>query len=305
MLPLARLLLAAVIVFAAPDGAGPKAGGQAVPPPPPDANPGTVPPPPPDANPGTTPAPATPSKENISLKEMVNQASLRQNDPAAFQAWMTKIAPAYNRVFGDGAFARLTDFQKTCQEKCQPDQYMNTANFFQDAARLASLEDDARAGSPPPDSIEYKRRDAAIKDDLKTTVSSVQPQRDDAPEVITGFDKAYEPVKRVVMTPEEHQDSAQQAARQTDSAPSYSNLGNVLLQNGNASAAQGAFNQSINRDPSNADAYSGRAQADYNLGDYPAAAKDAASALDLNPQDEAARNTLLLSERRLPQGSWP
>ena len=87
MLPLARLLLAAVIVFAAPDGAGPKAGGQAVPPPPPDANPGTVPPPPPDANPGTTPAPATPSKENNSLKEMVNQASLRQNDPAAFQAW--------------------------------------------------------------------------------------------------------------------------------------------------------------------------------------------------------------------------
>lgn len=339
MLPLTRLLVAAVLAVAASEGAGPSPD---IPPPPPNADPGTtgdIPPPPPNADPGTTdeasPAPpntnpgtatsippppngdpgtvkgapdgsggsATQARAN--LAEMMNQASLRQNDPRAYEEWMARDAAAYNHVFGSDAFNSLTAFRDNCRTKCSPETWVNSASFFRGAGLLARLEDDASAGHPPKNSAEYASRDDQIKGELRGAIAQVTPRQGDAPEVITSFHQASEPVMNKVLSPREHEDASRRAAEQTNSAPSWNNLGNVLLQNGRTDQARSAYGQAIGRDPSNADAYSGRAKAEFELGNYPQAATDAAAALDFNPRLASARETLLLSERRLPQGSWP
>lgn len=58
------------------------------------------------------------------------------------------------------------------------------------------------------------------------------------------------------------------------------------------------FDNALDVDPKNSNALSGRAQAKYNLGDYPGANQDAKAALDIDPDDKAALAVSKLTDER-------
>ncbi len=79
---------------------------------------------------------------------------------------------------------------------------------------------------------------------------------------------------------------------------SYVFSGDYDLRQGQPASALAKAKQALSLDPDNAEAYSLRAAAYYELKRYPEAAADASAALRLNPGDPAARAVLKLAEGR-------
>ena len=71
--------------------------------------------------------------------------------------------------------------------------------------------------------------------------------------------------------------------------------GNSELASGSPQAAKSYANNAIAVDPRNSDAYSLRAAAEMDMRNYRAAATDARTALDLNPEDQRAKAVLMLA----------
>ena len=80
-----------------------------------------------------------------------------------------------------------------------------------------------------------------------------------------------------------------------DDVPTRMRIGRLFLDAGSPARAADVFRDVLKQDPRNADALTGRGQAEFALGDYRAAIVQFSNALHNNPSDKAAQKGLVLS----------
>ena len=207
----------------------------------------------------------------------------------------------FNKQFGAGAYEGLIGFSKRCffKDGCNR---LATADILKGADRFVALERDADQKSMDRKSPAYESRHQEIKQGMSKAMEVFRP-RDGAR---TTYDaeliRVADPIVKKIFSQNELLQYAQQNASSFKSAPSYAYLGQTLndFGPGPAGKARAAFDAALSQDPRNEEALSGRAQANFNLGDYPGAASDALAALKLDPADKRAHATLMLSEGRVP-----
>lgn len=204
------------------------------------------------------------------------------------------LAAVYDGYFGKGAWRDINRYLHRCQET-EGCNFLPAAGVITGAESFVALKKDKGVveGSPA-----YKQRHQEIRTKLHSAVDEVRPQKDSPAQLVKAFINSATPIVRKIYTPEEFLKFAQKNAVVTDAAPAYAHLGQVLNGQGPPGRAREAFNAALQRDPANQEALSGRAQANYNMGDYAGAASDAGAALKLNPGDKNAFATLKLSEGR-------
>jgi len=96
----------------------------------------------------------------------------------------------------------------------------------------------------------------------------------------------------------EQADHVEHYKKEQPGAHSSEYSGNYNLDNKNYRDARDDFNRALEYEPNNSQALSGRAAAQYNLGQFQAANSDARSALQINPNDAAAFSIYKLTQGR-------
>ena len=200
-----------------------------------------------------------------------------------------------------GCYKAAVDFKEGCNP--EPPARCNrlaAGQLIVGGDKFATLEKEVEEGKVQRGSGSYEDRRREIKGDMRSVVREISPRHGASSTYTQEFIKVADPVVKQVFTPKEREQFAQGVAGNTNSAPGHSYLGQTYNDLGNPGQAVPAFDAALAIDPKNPDALRGRAQARFDLGDYPGAARDASAALALDPNDARAYATLKLSENRAP-----
>lgn len=163
------------------------------------------------------------------------------------------------------------------------------ARMGADSQRLSEIEKGIDARSGDPRKLLEERRTVSL--DLDRLM------RDQMPPAIHRdvMDSLGPPLRELHFDMNKHADNYKGS---DPGAPSFNFSGDNDLKNGDPQAARDDFSKALEYDPRSEKALSGRAMANYQLGQYQAAFNDARSALQINPDDKAAIGVEKLSEGR-------
>ena len=203
----------------------------------------------------------------------------------------------FNKQFGQPSYENLKDFTARCRPEDGCD-YTATASLYTGADKFVGLQRDVDHNILVPESAGYRSRHQEIKNTLRGAMDEFHAQPGKNPSYETELIKVSDPILKKVFTPGELLKYAERNAASSDSAPYYAYLGQTLNAAGQPGKARDAFDAALDRNPSSQQALSGRAEARYELGDFPGAVTDARAALRLNPGDARALTALKFSEGR-------
>jgi tetratricopeptide (TPR) repeat protein len=213
-------------------------------------------------------------------------------------------AAAFDKQFcpqQPGCYRAAADFKDNCNP--EPPARCNrlaAGQLITGGDKFATLENEVAEGKVQRGSQDYENRRGGIKGEMRAVVREISPRHGASSSYTQEFIKIADPVVKQVFTPKEREQFAHNLAGTTGSAPAYNYLGETHNELGSPGQAVQAFDAALERDPGSRDALSGRAQANFSLGNFPAAARDAAAALAIDPNDARAYATLKLSENRAP-----
>lgn len=208
-------------------------------------------------------------------------------------------AVEFDKQFGPKAYEGITGFSDRCKsaDGCSK---LATADLIKGAYQFVDLQKDIETRTIAPDSDAYRSRHTEIKGGIRVTMEEFRPRPGAGSAYAADFIKFSDPIVKKIFTKEELVQYAERNATSSDSAPFYNYLGQTLYAAGPPAKAAAAFDAALQRDPKNADALTGRAEARLHMGDYPGAFRDANAALKLNPRNERAYAALKFSEGRVP-----
>ena len=203
----------------------------------------------------------------------------------------------FNKQFGGGAYEGIVGFSRRCLSADGCDK-LATGGVISGAYKYVDLEGDVEKKVLTRDSGEYRSRDDGIKSGIRGAMNEFHALPGKNPSYEAELIKVSDPILKKIFTPAELIQYAERNAASSDSAPYYAYLGQKLNGAGQPGKARDAFDAALERNPSSQEALSGRAEARYELGDFPGAVSDARAALQLNPGDERALTALKFSEGR-------
>jgi tetratricopeptide (TPR) repeat protein len=207
----------------------------------------------------------------------------------------------FNKEFGDGSYEGIVGFSRRCLSADGCDK-LATADVIDGAYKFVGLEKDVESRTLTRESAVYKSRDEQIKTGLRGAMNEFHALPGANPSYENELIKVSDPILKKIFSPAELLQYAERNAASSDSPNYYTYLGQKLSAAGSQAEARTAFDAALERDPNNEAALSGRAQAKYELGDFPGAVGDARAALELNPGDERALVALKFSEGRRSVG---
>ena len=206
-------------------------------------------------------------------------------------------AEVFNKVFGDGSYEGIVGFSRRCLSSDGCDK-LAAQDVIQGGYSYVSLEKDVENKVLTPDSAGYASRKEEIKSGVRGAMTSFKALPGANPSYETELIKVSDPILKKIFTQSELLQYAERNAASSDSPSYYTYLGQKLNAAGSPEKARAAFDAALDRNPKSEEALSGRAQAKYELGDFPGAVADAHAALELNPGDRWALTALKFSEGR-------
>lgn len=207
-------------------------------------------------------------------------------------------ALAFDDQFGPRAYENLKDFTARCKPGTGCD-YTVTGPLYTGADEFVGLQRDVENKILLPESPGYRSRHQEIKSTLRGAMDQFYAKPGGNPRYDAELISVSDPILKKVFTPDELIQFAQRNAASSDSPAYYTYLGQKLNGAGAHGPAREAFSAALERNPNDEKALSGRAEAKYELGDFPGAVSDASAALNLDPGDARALTALKFSEGRI------
>lgn len=175
--------------------------------------------------------------------------SLPQNDPSEIKRQFAEDErvrqSAFDKEFGEGAFVDTVKLTRECLSSngCSK---LAFAGLIEAAYHFVALEKDVQSGLSPMSSA-YKARRMKILTDMKPFVEILHPSKGILASDAEARLKVLGPIAQRVFSKRELLNFAQRSAFDSDSAPSYDYLGQILRQSGAEEEARKAFDEAQKR----------------------------------------------------------
>lgn len=175
--------------------------------------------------------------------------SLPQNDPSEIKRQFAEgelvRQSAFDKEFGEGAFAGTVQLTKEClsANACSK---LAFAGLIEAAYHFDALDKDVESGLSPK-SVVYKARRMNILTGMKPFVEILRPNAGIPASDVAPRLEVLGPIAKRIFSKRELLNFAQRSASDSDSAPAYDYLGQVLSQSGAAEKARKAFDEARKR----------------------------------------------------------